>query len=283
MALSSPLRPMDATLDGYVWLPRMIDKARAKRAGTLGDAVHPCPVDRRTLKHLGVKYEDFAAIVARTKADEEVLVELRALGIPSAQEAWFDVLAWEDALREMVWRSGGETISDRAERNVMILSATDELTVTWSRYATGQRGPDLHLHHEHADAFYILTGSMRYERGAHGEHVLDAPAGTLVVVPALVGHSFANVEAEDVTWLNFHAPDAGFARFLRTDEPFDSDDVPLQGDGGRGLGAALVSVVAGEAFAFAGAGLRFRTDGFRAEVRAAGAAGDGAPVSYCLV
>jgi mannose-6-phosphate isomerase-like protein (cupin superfamily) len=268
---------MDATLDGYVWLPRMIDKARAKRAGTLGDAVHPCPVDRRTLKHLGVRYADFRAIIGRTETDEEVLAELRALGIPSAQDAWFDVQAWEDALQEMVWRSDGETISDRAERNVMILSARDDLTVTWSRYSTGERGPDLHLHHRHTDAFYILTGSMRYAIGPEGEQVVDAPAGTLVVVPALVGHSFVNVQAEDVTWLNLHAPDAGFAHFLRTGEPFDSDDMPLP-DGGRGRSADLATVVSGDAFTFAGAGLRFTTDGFRAEVRA----GD-ATVTYCLV
>jgi mannose-6-phosphate isomerase-like protein (cupin superfamily) len=277
MALSSPFRPMDATLDGYAWLPRMIDKARAARAGTLGDAVHPCPVDRRTLKHLGVAFDDFTAIVARTETDEQVLTELRALGIPSAREAWFDALAWEDALQEMVWRSEGETISDRAERNVMILSAVDALTVTWSRYSTGERGPGLHLHHRHADAFYILTGSMRYELGEHGERVVDAPAGTLVVAPALVAHSFYNAEADDVTWLNIHAPDGGFARFLRTGEDFDSDDLPLD-DGGRGWSADLATVVSGEAFAFEGAGFRFSTDGFRADVTAGGAT-----VSYCLV
>lgn len=277
MTPSSPFRPMDATLDGYVWLPRMIDKARAKRAGTLGDAVHPCPVDRRTLKHLGVAYADFRAIIARTETDAEVLAELRALGIPSAQDAWFDVQAWEDALQEMVWRSQGETISDRAERNVMILSADDDLTLTWSRYSTGERGPDLHLHHAHTDAFYILTGAMRYEVGEHGERVVDAPAGTLVVVPPLVAHSFHNAQADDVTWLNIHAPDAGFARFLRTGEAFDSDDVPLP-DGGRGLGAGLATIVAGEAFAFDGAGFRFSADGFRADVHAGDAA-----VSYCLV
>jgi mannose-6-phosphate isomerase-like protein (cupin superfamily) len=268
---------MDATLDGYVWLPRMIDKARASRAGTLGDAVHPCPVDRRTLKHLGVSFDDFTAIIDRTESDEEVLAQLRALGIPSAREAWFDALAWEDALQEMVWRSEGETISDRAERNVMILRATEDLTVTWSRYSTGERGPDLHVHHRHTDAFYILTGSMRYELGPHGERVVDAPAGTLVVAPALVGHSFYNVEADDVTWLNIHAPDAGFARFLRSGEAFDSDDLPLP-DGSRGLGAELATVVRGEAFNFDGAGFAFSADGFRADIRAGGAT-----VSYCLV
>jgi hypothetical protein len=99
-----------------------------------------------------------------------------------------------------------------------------------------------------------------------------------VVAPALVAHSFHNVEAEDVTWLNIHAPDAGFAHFLRTGEAFDSDDVPLPDGGGRGLSAELATVVAGEAFTFVGAGFRFSADGFRADI----AAGD-ATVSYCLV
>jgi mannose-6-phosphate isomerase-like protein (cupin superfamily) len=270
---------MDATLEGYAWLPRMIDKARAARAGTLGDAVHPCPVDRRTLKHLGVSFEDFTAIVARTETDDEVLAELRALGIPSARDAWFDALAWEDALQEMVWRSEGESITARAERDVMILSTVPELTVTWSRYAQGERGPGLHLHHRHADAFFILTGTMRFELGEHGEHVVDAPAGTLVVAPPPVAHSFHNAFADDVTWLNIHAPDVGFAEFLRTSAPFDSDDVPLA-DGGRGLDAGLATVVAGEAYTYAGAGFALRTDGFRVVVTVPGT---GARVSYCLV
>ena len=40
-------RPMDATLAGYLWLPRMIDKARAARANTLGDYYrYPLLMDR---------------------------------------------------------------------------------------------------------------------------------------------------------------------------------------------------------------------------------------------
>jgi mannose-6-phosphate isomerase-like protein (cupin superfamily) len=277
MPTSSPFRRMDATLEGYAWLPRMIDKARAARAGTLGDAVHPCPVDRRTLKQLGVSFEDFSAVIARTATDDEVLAELRALGIRSAPEAWFDALAWEDALQEMVWRSEGETVSDRAERTVMILHAEEALTVTWSRYVTGERGPDLHLHHRHTDAFYILTGTMRFAIGPHGERVVDAPAGTLVVVPAPVAHSFSNVGQEEVTWLNIHAPDVGFATFLRETTPFDSADVPLP-DGGRGAPADLAVTVSGEALAFSGAGFTLDVDGFRAAIAAAGAT-----VAYCLV
>ena len=92
------LRPMDATLGGYAWLPRMIDKSRHSRAGTLGSYVHPCPVDRRCLTLLGIDVEAFGDVVARSADDDAVLDGLRALGIPSAEDAWFDAPAFEAAL-----------------------------------------------------------------------------------------------------------------------------------------------------------------------------------------
>jgi hypothetical protein len=93
------LRPMDATLDGYAWLPRMIDKARAKRRGDIGSIVHPCPVDKRCLARLGVSFSAFTEIVAVSKTDEEVLAGLRRHGIASAEEAWFDAVAYEEELQ----------------------------------------------------------------------------------------------------------------------------------------------------------------------------------------
>ena len=90
---------MDATLDGYAWLPRMIDKARAKRSGTLGSIVHPCPVDKRCLAGLGVAFSTFTEIVGASKTDEEVLTGLRRQGIASAQDAWFDAVAYEEELQ----------------------------------------------------------------------------------------------------------------------------------------------------------------------------------------
>jgi Domain of unknown function (DUF5069) len=93
------LRPMNATLDGYAWLPRMIDKSRAKRRGTLGSIVHPCPVDRRCLARLGVDFETFTEIVATSADDDEVLARLRRHGIASAEQAWFDAVAYEEELQ----------------------------------------------------------------------------------------------------------------------------------------------------------------------------------------
>jgi mannose-6-phosphate isomerase-like protein (cupin superfamily) len=289
MTTSSTLRPMDATLEGYAWLPRMIDKSRAARAGTLGDAVHPCPVDRRCLRLLGVDVATFGAIVAAAPDDAAVLAGLREHGIPPAREAWFDAQGWEDQLQEMVWRSDGETISDRAARNVMILHADDALTVTWSRYACGEHGPDLHLHRQHVDAFYILTGALRFALGPDGSRVERAGAGTLVIAPPGVAHSFMNDEAEDVTWLNIHTPDAGFAAFMRGARDgvavgFDSFGVPTP-DGDRGLGADAAIVVApdgpGQALAYEDAGLRVTTtDDVRVDIAIPGTASS---VAYCLI
>jgi hypothetical protein len=93
------LRPMDATLGGYAWLPRIIDKSRAARAGTLGDIVHPCPVDRRCLQRLGIDFATFTAIVAASATDDEVLAGLRAHGVASPEDQWFDAVAFEDQLQ----------------------------------------------------------------------------------------------------------------------------------------------------------------------------------------
>jgi quercetin dioxygenase-like cupin family protein len=282
------LRPMDATLDGYAWLPRMIDKSRAARAGTLGDAVHPCPVDRRCLALLGIDFDRFTEGVSRSGNDAEVLAGLRAAGIASAAEAWFDAPAWEDALAEMVWRSEGETISDRDARNVVILHAEDAVTVTWSRYSCGEHGPELHLHREHTDAFYVLSGTLRFALGPDGDQIVRARAGTLVSAPPGVAHSFMNDEADDVTWLNIHTPDAGFAAFLRgardgRAEPFDSFDVPAQtgGDSGRpAVDATVVACGEDEGLSYERPELRVTADRFRVDIVVPGAA---APVSYCRI
>jgi quercetin dioxygenase-like cupin family protein len=282
------LRAMDATLDGYAWLPRMIDKSRAARAGTLGDGVHPCPVDRRCLALLGIDFATFSEVVAHAADDAEVLAGLRAAGIASAEAAWFDAPAWEDALAEMVWRSDGETISDRDARNIIILHAEDAVTVTWSRYSSGERGPELHLHREHTDAFYVLTGALRFALGPEGERIVRASAGTLVSAPPGVAHSFMNDEADDVTWLNIHTPDAGFAGFLRSGrdgqaQPFDSFDVPAQtsGDGGQSADEAVVVAPGAEAgLSYDGPDLRVVADRFRVDFTVPGGA---APVSYCRI
>jgi uncharacterized cupin superfamily protein len=54
----------------------------------------------------------------------------------------------------------GEVITQRERRDVVLLVGEPALTVTFSRYAPGERGPDLHVHREHIDAFYVLEGEL---------------------------------------------------------------------------------------------------------------------------
>ena len=89
---------MDETLEGYAWLPRIIDKARAANAGMLGSYVHPCPVDQRCLGLLGIGAARFRQIASSARTGAEVIAGLEREGARSAAEAWFDAVAFEEAL-----------------------------------------------------------------------------------------------------------------------------------------------------------------------------------------
>jgi quercetin dioxygenase-like cupin family protein len=137
----------------------------------------------------------------------------------------------------------GETIADAERRAIVLLAAAPELTVTWTRYGAGERGPSVHVHREHVDAFYVLTGEITFEVGPGAEQV-RAPVGTFVAVPPNVVHTFVNQSRASATWLNFHAPDKGFAAYLRASRegvvsPWDSFDPPA--DGGRPVTEVVVS------------------------------------------
>jgi quercetin dioxygenase-like cupin family protein len=142
----------------------------------------------------------------------------------------------------MLRREDGETITARATRDVVLLAEDPALTITWSRYGAGEPGPDLHVHREHVDAFYVLEGELTFHVGPAGDPVRVGPGG-FVAVPPDVAHGFANESDADATWLNFHAPDAGFAQYLRdardgNGAAFDSFDPPP--GGGRPADGVIV-------------------------------------------
>ena len=137
----------------------------------------------------------------------------------------------------------GETIADAKRRAIVLLVDRPQLTITWSRYGARERGPGLHVHREHTDAFYVLAGEITFEVGPRSQRV-RAPTGAFVAVPPNVVHSFANRSRAEADWLNIHAPDQGFAAYLRAsrdgaDAPWDSFDPPT--DGGRPAVDAIVS------------------------------------------
>jgi quercetin dioxygenase-like cupin family protein len=135
----------------------------------------------------------------------------------------------------------GEVVTDRPERTIRILADLPELCLTWTRYVAGEEGPGPHIHKEHLDAFYILTGELNFGIGPEVERVIAKP-GTFVLAPPDVVHTFRNDGPAEATWLNFHAPSKGFANFLRDpDFVWDSFDAPA--DGGRPASEAIVDRV----------------------------------------
>jgi len=116
------------------------------------------------------------------------------------------------------------------------------MTETW--YDRARPGADSHVHHHHADSFYVLEGEMAFLVGGE-EHVVG-PGGCVCAPPGVV-HGFRSLSA--ARFLNFHTPDGGFAEHLRArnrggEGGFDSEAVP---PGGSTDGAVLWHGGEGEA------------------------------------
>lgn len=125
----------------------------------------------------------------------------------------------------------GELIGDAPDRRVEILGEHDGMHATWSRFGPGRGGADPHVHRRHHDVFYVLAGELTLKL-AEGE--TTAAAGTLVRVPPMVVHGFRNGGAEDLRYLNVHAPGTGFADYMRAlrdggPRSFDQEDPPAEG------------------------------------------------------
>jgi uncharacterized protein DUF5069 len=58
-------------------LARTIDKARAELAGSVGEYIFDCPMDRRLFKTLGVSADEFLNVVRRSPDDIAVVAWLR--------------------------------------------------------------------------------------------------------------------------------------------------------------------------------------------------------------
>ena len=135
-----------------------------------------------------------------------------------------------------------ETILRSPGREIAILVAIEGLSVTHARCAAGERVAGRHLHREHADAFYVLEGELTFEIGPESEDVTVA-AGGLAAVPPGVVHSVRNASDRAAAWLTIHAPDGGFADFmrgLRNGVDVEWDIAPPPPDGGLPAGEAVV-------------------------------------------
>lgn len=73
----------------------------------------------------------------------------------------------------------------------------------------GGGGPAPHIHHEHAECFYVIEGTFTF---LFGNREVEAPPGSVVFVPRGMRHGFKAAEGSRV--LGFIAP-AGIEGFLR--------------------------------------------------------------------
>ena len=86
-------------LEGYAYLPRMFDKARARLSGDTDAPPFGCPLDHSCMARLRVYPENVLELVSGNGDDDRaILGGLREHGIPPARETWFDARATEDEL-----------------------------------------------------------------------------------------------------------------------------------------------------------------------------------------
>jgi len=65
-------------IDGFLWLARVFDKARASQNDTIHDYIYPCPMDRGVFDRWGITSRMFDAALDSCETDDEILAWIRA-------------------------------------------------------------------------------------------------------------------------------------------------------------------------------------------------------------
>ena len=108
---------------------------------------------------------------------------------------------------------------------VVLASAAEtagEFTLLRTQCEPPDFGPPLHIHHDAAEAFYVLSGEYVMYVEDRQEH---CPPGTFVYVPRGMPHTFKVVSAEPGQKLNLFAPAAMVGFFEELAEAEASHDV----------------------------------------------------------
>jgi quercetin dioxygenase-like cupin family protein len=108
----------------------------------------------------------------------------------------------------------GEAILRRESHEISILVATDDVTITHAWCSAGEQVAGRHLHREHTDAFYVLEGELTFEIGREAR-TITVSSGGFVAAPPDLARSLRNDGDRPARWLTIHAPDGGFAAFMR--------------------------------------------------------------------
>ncbi len=108
----------------------------------------------------------------------------------------------------------GERIG--AGNSTAVMKATAETTagafsMSEGTFPAGMKGPPPHAHRHTTDTFYVLEGTLHL---TVGEREIDAPAGSYILVPPGIVHTFANTSDQPVRFLNINSP-GGWENYLR--------------------------------------------------------------------
>lgn len=136
-----------------------------------------------------------------------------------------------------------EPILRTESREISLLVAGEDLSITHAVCEGGERIAGRHVHRGHAEAFYVLEGELSFVLGPEEETITIGPGG-FVAVPPGVAHGFRTVGSARARWLVVHARDAGFAAFMRgvrDGVEVDWDSAPVPDDCGRLVDHAVAS------------------------------------------
>lgn len=105
----------------------------------------------------------------------------------------------------------GEAVA-RGPRNHRILAELPELEVVELQFGPDFEGVEPHSHADHVDSFYVLDGEAEF---VIEDEIFRLGPGAYVAAPIGVVHGFRNAGDGDLKMLNVHAPNTGFAGWLR--------------------------------------------------------------------
>ena len=87
----------------FLWLARVYDKARASAAGTIGEYIYPCPLDKGVMQRWGVTPAQFNSAIAKHTNDAAILKWAKATISDDAIDAansWICVEKFENLDRQ---------------------------------------------------------------------------------------------------------------------------------------------------------------------------------------
>jgi hypothetical protein len=100
----------------------MLDKCRAKLAGTIGEYIYPCPMDQRLLDFAGITADQFTEAVKTRSSDADVAAWFPRAAI---QHTPAELTAWNQGLLSRGPDTEEKRASFRAQRDRIDPTRTD--------------------------------------------------------------------------------------------------------------------------------------------------------------